>query len=90
MWNRILDIFKRTHNLYKDIVLLNSIMEGDNKGRFIRKYNTDEERKNAITEIKSKYLLKEEWCCDACVVIIILWLVNICISRVGSIEKTLN
>ena len=41
-------------------------MERDNKGRFVAKYNADEERKNAITKSKTKYMMNKEWCCTVC------------------------
>ena len=30
------------------------------------KYNTDEERKDAIQRSKTKYMLNKEWYCDVC------------------------
>jgi len=31
-----------------------------------KKYSTEEERKEAVKQQKSKYMLKKEWYCDAC------------------------
>ena len=31
-----------------------------------QKYSTEEERKDAIKQQKSKYMLKKEWYCDIC------------------------
>ena len=30
------------------------------------KYFTEEERKQAITQSKTKYMVNKEWCCDVC------------------------